>query len=324
MVAKLNNVKLANVGFLNFKISGRLIGGFAAVVVVLAIAIVTTLWEVGRIQTGMDRIVTLRMPTAAASTRMMNDINASLASLRGWMLSGKDAFKVERTAVWADIDRVSADMDKLSANWTNPKNVETWNEFKSTLAEFRVAQKKVEAIANTVDEQPAKKILFQDAAPVAATVLKSITALIDEELKREATAERKKLLGLMADFRGSMAVGLANIRAYLLSGDTKFRDGFTKMWTKNQARFESLSKSTSLFSATQKANFEAMSEARPRRRPARASCSPSLPAKSRRTAHATAAWWSTRRNSPIPTPPPSTRISPRSNGSSGCCCSPAL
>lgn len=138
---KLSNVKRGNAGFLNFKISGRLIGGFAAVVAVLAIAIVTTLWKVGGIETGMNRIVTLRMPTAAASTRMMNDINASLASLRGWMLSGNDAFKTERAAVWASIDKVSADMDKLSAKWTNPKNVEVWTEFKGTLAEFRVAQK---------------------------------------------------------------------------------------------------------------------------------------------------------------------------------------
>lgn len=138
---KLSNVKRGNAGFLNFKISGRLIGGFAAVVAVLAIAIVTTLWKVSAIETGMDRIVTLRMPTAAASTRMMNDINASLASLRGWMLSGNDAFKTERAAVWASIDKVSADMDKLSAKWTNPKNVEVWTEFKGTLAEFRVAQK---------------------------------------------------------------------------------------------------------------------------------------------------------------------------------------
>ncbi len=257
---KLESLKMKS--SFNLKIGGRLICGFAAVVAVLAVAVLFTLWKVGSIETGMTRIVELRMPTAAASTKMLNDINASLASLRGWMLSGNKAFKTERHAVWADMDKVSADMDKLSANWTNPDNIRKWNEFKAVLAEFKIAQQKVEDIAHTIDEQPANKILFQDAAPVAGVVLKSITALIDEELKLQATPERKKLLGLMADFRGSMAIGLASIRAYLLSGDIKFKDSFIKAWAKNEARFASLSKSQGLFTPTQKTNFQAMSKAR--------------------------------------------------------------
>ncbi len=257
---KLESLKMKS--SFNLKIGGRLICGFAAVVAVLAVAVLFTLWKVASIDTGMTRIVELRMPTAAASSKMLNDINASLASLRGWMLTGNKAFKTERSAIWADIDKVSADMDKLSAHWTNPANIKKWAEFKGVLAEFKIAQQKVEDIAHTADEQPANKILFQDAAPVASVVLKSITALIDEELKLKATPDRKKLLGVMADFRGSMAVGLANIRAYLLSGDAKFKAGFTKMWVKNKARFASLGKSQGLFTPTQMANFQAMSKAR--------------------------------------------------------------
>ena len=59
MVPKLDNVKLDNVkrpnvkrgnaGFLDFRISGRLIGGFGAVIAVPAIAIVTIPWKVGGI-----------------------------------------------------------------------------------------------------------------------------------------------------------------------------------------------------------------------------------------------------------------------------------
>ena len=51
---KRGNVKRGNAGFLNFRISGRLIGGFGAVLAVLAIAIVTTPWKVGGID-GADR-----------------------------------------------------------------------------------------------------------------------------------------------------------------------------------------------------------------------------------------------------------------------------
>lgn len=247
---------------MNMKIGGRLTMGFAAIVTVLALAVMITLWKLSVIDTGMNRIVQLRMPTSAASSKMLNNINSSLAALRGWMLTGNKVFKVDRKVVWDDVAKVSSDMDKLSATWTNPANRAKWEEFKSILAEFKIAQQKVENITHTIDEQPANKILFKDAAPVAGIVLKSITAMIDEEVKLPASSDRKKLFGLMADFRGSMAIGLANIRAYLLSGDVKFKNGFTKAWAKNKARFESLKKAQGVMTASQKSNFKKISKAR--------------------------------------------------------------
>ncbi len=144
----------------NMKVRARLIAGFAAVCTVLAVVVGVTILDVGKITARVDRIDRLRVPTSFASGNMTEDIQASLASLRGWMLTGNPAFKAERALVWADIDRQSAAMDKLSKNWTNPENIRVWAEFKVILAEFRIAQQRVEAIAHTIDEQPPNKMLF--------------------------------------------------------------------------------------------------------------------------------------------------------------------
>jgi methyl-accepting chemotaxis protein len=55
----------------------------------------------------------------------------------------------------------------------------------------------------------------------------------------------------LADSRGSFAVGLANIRAYLLSGDSQFADKFQAKWTINETRYQQISNMTSLFSSQQ-------------------------------------------------------------------------
>ena len=73
---------------IKLKISHRLALGFAIVVLMLAAAVGTTLWRIGAINEGTGRIVGLRMPTAQTSAQLTNDINASLAALRGWMLTG--------------------------------------------------------------------------------------------------------------------------------------------------------------------------------------------------------------------------------------------
>ncbi|MBT6911423.1 MAG: methyl-accepting chemotaxis protein, partial [Rhodospirillaceae bacterium] len=106
------------------KISSRLSLGFGVLIVVLIAAIATTLFEVSSAKNMNDRIVNLRTPTSQSSARLVNNIYASLASLRGWMLTGNAAFKTERSAVWADIALVSTKIDGLSAQWTNPANQE--------------------------------------------------------------------------------------------------------------------------------------------------------------------------------------------------------
>tara|TARA_R110002096_G_scaffold416576_3_gene619687 strand:- start:125330 stop:127528 length:2199 start_codon:yes stop_codon:yes gene_type:complete len=247
---------------LQFNIKQRLYGGFGVLFLTLLVAVGLTIVKVGDASDGVVRLSSLRVPTANASAQMVSDINASLASLRGWMLTGNDTFKVERSAVWTSIDRTKASMDELSKTWTNPKNVSDWAVFKGTLEEFRIAQQQVEDMANSPDEQPALVILLNEAAPQAGIITTAITAMINEEAGLSATPERKALLGMMADVRGSMGLGLANIRAQLLTGDAKFEELFKGFWATNERRFADLSNSTRVMTATQRAEFDKLVAAR--------------------------------------------------------------
>jgi len=122
---------------------------------------------------------------------------------------------------------------------------------KQLIETFRQAQEEVEAISHTPENIEPINILLTQAAPAAGKVVAAITAMIGIESTLPATAERKAALKLMADSRGSFALGLANIRAYLLSGDIKFKNNFDKRWRVNSARLEQLSSNSSLFSNKQ-------------------------------------------------------------------------
>ncbi|HEC90820.1 MAG TPA: hypothetical protein ENI55_04055, partial [Alphaproteobacteria bacterium] len=242
---------------MNLKISGRLISGFAAMGVILTIAVGVTIWKVSYINKTMTRMVELRMPTAAASSNLDKDIFATLANLRGYMLTGAGKFKKQRAEVWNDIDLTVVKMDKLSKSWTNPKNVEELQALKGLFEEFRVAQKRVEDIARTPREQPATLILVTQAAPRATVMVKDISRMIDLELQGKGGkgGERVQILGMMADTRGTLGLGLANIRAYLLTGEDKFARKFETLWKKNTRRFGDLSRQTANLSAEQRAAF---------------------------------------------------------------------
>ena len=237
--------------------------GFSFISLILFAAISTTIWNVGTIKTINDRIVELRTPTATTSLNLTNNINASLANLRGWMLTGNESFKEQRQAVWNDVYEQRQEMDRLSQQWTNPANVEAWNDFKVTLDEFETAQSQVENMANSPDQYPANQILVNEAAPLASAMVSAISTMINLELNNTTDSnQRKQILGMMADIRGSFALSLANIRAYLLTGDSAFADEFHRHWAVNDRRFSDLTRESRFLSPEQTRQFDIFSSQR--------------------------------------------------------------
>ena len=226
--------------FKNIKLSTKLILGFGFMMTLIAIITVTVYVKVNAVNTIQTRVLDLRQPTAMASKSLLNGVNDSLASLRGYMIMGNDKLKQGRAKAWDVIAKDLEQMDSFAKNWTDPRNVELLRELKTVMAEFSVAQQSVEDICQKPENQPAIVILFEDAAPLATVMLKAVTGIIDAEKELEATTERKALLANLADTRGSLAVGLAAIRAYLLSGDKKFTDTFHAKWKINTTKLETL------------------------------------------------------------------------------------
>jgi PAS domain S-box-containing protein len=227
---------------MKFGITYRLAASFMVVVLLLAVAVGVTIFQVDVIKNDTERIHKLRNPTARASSDMASHIYASLAALRGFMLTGDPSFRDERAVVWREIFELKATLDSLLKNWTNPVNNQVWMKFKADIIAFSAVQKQVEAIAHSIDERPATKILVTAAAPLAAKLAQRITAIIDLEISGNADRNGGNIhrLGVMTSTRGTLALSLASIRAYLLTGEKKFVDEFGKLWARNGRYFAEL------------------------------------------------------------------------------------
>ena len=240
----------------NWKIQYRLILGFALVGFLLLALAAISLFQVINIGTHTDAIVTQRVPTAIESARLINGINASRASLRAWMLTGDETNKTERLNDWAEIEAAAAELTRLSESWTDQALQQRWMELTEILKELKVKQDEVELIANSPDELPATKILVDEAKPLVDTMLRSITQVINAELKQPATEERKKLFGTMNNIRAGLAVSEANLRGFLLSAENKFSKQFNGVWPWVKKNVAALAGDASL-TAKQKEHLDA-------------------------------------------------------------------
>jgi len=228
---------------------------FLLLLVIVGIVVVSV-FEMRDVSSLSSRLQTLRAPTTVASAEMLTEVNRSFASLRGWMILGQPKFKNERTASWKKMEAALAKMEKLSESWTNPKTVKRLAVIKKKLVQFKKAQQEVEAIANTPENLPALQLLLKKAAPLGDQMGIAITQLIDLEKKEPATSERKRLLGAIADFRGSLGLGLANVRAYLLTGQKVYEQQFLRFWDINVDSYAKLFRMRSLMTKEQQGLLE--------------------------------------------------------------------
>ncbi len=242
---------------------GKKLGfGFGLMILLNAVTGVIIYSKVSQVNAVQQRVVDTRTPTAITGVQIRNGINHSLAALRGYMILGSDKWITDRAQAWESLDQNIATMQQFSQSWTNQDNITKLDELVAVMEEFKAAQQLVEDVANSPSEQPAMEILVNDAAPRASVMLDAITEMINQEKELEATPQRKALLATMADSRGSLAVGLASIRANLLTGDAAWADSFRAKWEINTARFSTLQDQISLLNPAQAEAFNDYSAAR--------------------------------------------------------------
>ncbi|MFK5894759.1 MAG: methyl-accepting chemotaxis protein [Pseudomonadota bacterium] len=241
---------------MQLNIRGKLLLGFASVLIIVLLVVIDTYSEINSTHQTQKRLIELRHPTVISGLNLLNGINHSLAELRGYMILGKDPQKAQqlkqnRSDAWIEIDKSIAEFQEYAKTWTVPANIQRLTDLQTYLNDFRDAQQQVEDISHTAQNIPSINLLLTEAAPKAKIIISTLGKIIDEESKLAATNDRKKLLKLFADSRGSFAIGLANIRAYLLSGEKSFSSNFNQNWEVNIARFSEIQKLQYLFTPTQ-------------------------------------------------------------------------
>ncbi len=206
------------------------------------------------------RVTQTRVNTVLLGKDIEIGIQKSLAALRGYIILGKSPEKAlqmknARQQAWLNIDNALASFQTASTHWTVEKNTQRLKQLSNILAEFKSAQNEVERISHSAENIPSYQKFTKEATPKAELMLSALNQIIDEEERQPANKDRKVLLKQLADSRGSFSIALANIRAYLLSGDNSFTDLFAQKWTINQSSFEQIQQKQHLFTAQQQESW---------------------------------------------------------------------
>ena len=239
---------------------GKKVGfGFGFMTLILMGVVLLTIQKVRTMEIITKRVVELRTPTAHASLMMLNGINHSLASLRGWIILGDQKFQTERSIAWEEQINPSLNlMHGLAPNWTDPENKTRLKSIEKEITNFKAVQKKIEDIAQTSENSPAQKILFTQAEPLEKSIVVTISEMIRTEMKDNKNSKDKQLIEALGNIETTTSLALERADEFLLSGNPEFKKESLDNWKKNIAYMSVLKKYKNNFNKAQIKNFESL------------------------------------------------------------------
>ena len=239
---------------------GKKIGlGFGVITLILLGVILLTIQQVRNMEIITKRVVDLRTPTAHASLMLLNGINHSLASLRGWILLGDPKFKRERSIAWEEQINPSLELiHGLAPNWTDQENKTRLKSIEEEINNFKTAQQKIEDIAQTPENFPAKKILFNQAEPLEKSILAIISKMIKRSIKDTITPKNKRQIEILANMETAISLSLERTDEFLLSGKEEFKKESLENWRKIAGQMTALKNNASNSSKEQLNYFESL------------------------------------------------------------------
>ena len=241
----------------NLSVGSKINLGFGLNTLILAGVVITVIIHVKDLNQILKKVINERVTTVQTTHKLLNGVNQSLASLRGWMLLGDEKFKIERHEVWAgEIDPSKEGLEKLSLNWKDQNNIQLFKSVEQDLVSFKKYQQEIEDIVNTSDNLPAHKILFEKATPLSKQAIANLTQLTSLELSREATPQRKALLVELSNLEVTFSLILSIAESYLLSGDNKYKKRYDSLISTNDERLGDLGSKIFLFNQKQLACFQ--------------------------------------------------------------------
>jgi len=242
--------------FKKFKLGHKIGFGFILLIIIFVISVSVTIRGVTGFKKINGEIYEIEMPTESASLDLLKGFYRSLAHLRGWVLLGDGRLLKGRAQAWNyDIEPNLEKLKSYSAQWSNEENANRMTVLLEKTKLLKVYQQEIEDISGTLENNPAFKILTEDAAPKAKILISNITQIIELEKSLVATPERKELLGIMADLRGSMLMSLTNIRLYMVTGSNENRFNFNMSWRVNEAKLAALNGKQGFLNAEQQKIF---------------------------------------------------------------------
>jgi CheY-like chemotaxis protein/CHASE3 domain sensor protein len=164
--------------------------GFFAIIFILIFAVSVTIWQVHNLNSTVNHLVDLRIPTAQASINLLNGLNRVSAAFRGYLLTTESSFLNEKDAAWqTDVLPNFEKLQQLATSENNKINIDEISTINTALSSYN---QWLETAIKTPNQQQALQI-FQDKTSNISSKIKTTLKNITNNQNYLMTLEAKQI-----------------------------------------------------------------------------------------------------------------------------------
>ncbi|MDW1739003.1 methyl-accepting chemotaxis protein [Vibrio sp. Vb2354] len=209
---------------MNLTISGKLQLSFVLLAVLFMASAVFTYRNVTTVEQYASSLLKSDLPTVDTSRGIQQSVQASLSSIRAYMLLGGDEEASARLT--GDVRNIMASTDESLPTLQALISEQDFQAIQSQWDAVKVSLNKLIELSHSDENLPAHNLFINEAAPIAEVALDQLQSLINEESGNPFGGDRKRLFKVYADSYTSLANALSALRDFLLYGQQDHLDKY--------------------------------------------------------------------------------------------------
>ncbi|EOD9424240.1 methyl-accepting chemotaxis protein [Vibrio harveyi] len=209
---------------MNLTISGKLQLSFVLLAVLFMASAVFTYRNVTTVEQYASSLLKSDLPTVDTSRGIQQSVQASLSSIRAYMLLGGDEEASVRLS--EDVRNIMASTDESLPTLQALISEQDFQAIQSQWDAVKVSLNKLIELSHSDENLPAHNLFINEAAPIAEVALDQLQSLINEESGNPFGGDRKRLFKVYADSYTSLANALSALRDFLLYGQQDHLDKY--------------------------------------------------------------------------------------------------
>ncbi|MFN1599879.1 HAMP domain-containing methyl-accepting chemotaxis protein [Vibrio harveyi] len=209
---------------MNLTISGKLQLSFVLLAVLFMASAVFTYRNVTTVEQYASSLLKSDLPTVDTSRGIQQSVQASLSSIRAYMLLGGDEEASARLS--EDVRNIMASTDESIPTLQALISEQDFQAIQTQWDAVKVSLNKLIELSHSDENLPAHNLFINEAAPIAEVALDQLQSLINEESGNPFGGDRKRLFKVYADSYTSLANALSALRDFLLYGQQDHLDKY--------------------------------------------------------------------------------------------------
>ncbi|QXO16038.1 HAMP domain-containing methyl-accepting chemotaxis protein [Vibrio ostreae] len=205
-------------------ISGKLQLSFLLLALLFVASAAMTYRSISVLDNHAQSLLNSDLPTVDTSRGIQQSVQASLSTVRAYMLLGSNEASAERlkqqlNQIVVQTDQSLPVLEPLIDQQDYQTVVKQWQAVKASV-------EKIVELAHSAKNLPAHNLFTNEAAPIAEVALDQLQGLINAESSNKEGDERKRLFKVYADSYNSLANALSAMRDFLLYGRSEYLDKY--------------------------------------------------------------------------------------------------